>query len=155
MNETMPAKIIAWISPRKEEPRRFWTSGVIGQDCVRANYIIETEHEELVEKEYARGYSDAEIEINKTALGEKVEFLSKQNTEQRDLVERQSIEIVRLQDELFKANRKLSSCKNVLFDIAKPKVGPDFDWTQEEVDKWRAVWYNKYENMAREVLKDD
>lgn len=133
MNEEMPTKLIAWISPRKEEPRRFWTCGVISHNCVRANYIMETEHEDLLKQEYARGYSDAETEISKTTLGEKVEFLSKQNIEHQKLIEK---------------------LKSTLSEIAKPKVGPDFDWTQEEVAKWRAIWCKKYENMAREVLKD-
>jgi hypothetical protein len=84
-------------------------------------------------KEYVRGYSDAETEINKTALGEKVDFLSKQNAEQQVLIEK---------------------LKSTLSEIARPKVGPDIDWTQKEVDKWRAIWYNKYESMAREALKD-
>jgi len=71
--------------------------------------------------------------MNETALGEKTEFLSKQNAEQRALIEK---------------------LKSTLSEIAKPKVGPGVDWSQEEVDRWRAIWYNEYENMAREVLKD-
>lgn len=133
MNENMPTKIIAWISPRQEEPRRFWTCGAIGNDCVRANYILDIEHEKLIKDAYTRGYSDAENEISEDILGQKVEFLSRQNAEQRELIEK---------------------LKLVLSEIAKPKVGPDFDWSENEVDKWRAVWCKKYENIAREVLKN-
>lgn len=106
MNEEMPTKIIAWISPRQEEPRRFWTCAVLSHGCVHANYILETEHQELLKNEYSRGYSDAESEISETVLGEKVEFLSRQNAEQRELIEK---------------------LKSTLSEIAKPKVGPYFD----------------------------
>ena len=133
MNEEMPTKMIAWISPRQEEPRRFWTCGVISKDCVHAKYILETEHEELLKNEYSRGYSDAESEIGETVLGEKVAFLSKRNAEQRELIEK---------------------LKSTLSEIAKPKVGSDLDWTEEEIYKWRAIWYRRYEDMARKALKD-
>ena len=49
---------------------------------------------------------------------------------------------------------KLRIATDALDTIAKPKVGPDVDWTEEEVYKWRTTWYNKYETIARNALKD-
>lgn len=49
---------------------------------------------------------------------------------------------------------KLLTARQALEAIAKPKVGPDVDWTEEEIYKWRAAWYNKYETFARDALKE-
>lgn len=46
----------------------------------------------------------------------------------------------------------LAQAVEALEQIAKPKIGPDFDWTEEEVNKWRAAWYQKYQDIARITL---
>lgn len=53
-------------------------------------------------------------------------------------------------EELMAANRILTEA---LTKICKPKVGPDFDWSEEEANKWRATWYRKYEDIALNALK--
>lgn len=49
---------------------------------------------------------------------------------------------------------KLAKAVEALEGIARPKVGPDFDWPEEEVDRWRAVWYRKYGEIARTTLAE-
>lgn len=49
---------------------------------------------------------------------------------------------------------KLALAVVALDQIAKPKVGPDVDWSEEEVNAWRATWYRKYGDMARATLKE-
>lgn len=56
--------------------------------------------------------------------------------------------------ELTTIAEKLRVATSTLEAIAKPKVGPDVDWTEEEVYKWRSTWYNKHETMARNALKE-
>ena len=45
--------------------------------------------------------------------------------------------------------------EKALKEIARPKVGPDFDWSEDEVAGFRATWCHKYENMARKALHRD
>ena len=47
---------------------------------------------------------------------------------------------------------EIERLRDSLREIAKPKVGPDFDWTDAEINKWRASWYREYENIARAAL---
>ena len=49
---------------------------------------------------------------------------------------------------------KLAKAVEALEQIARPKVGPDFDWTEDETNKWRAVWYRKYQDIARATLAE-
>ncbi len=49
---------------------------------------------------------------------------------------------------------KLAKAVEAMEQIAQPKVGPDFDWTEDETNKWRAVWYRKYQDIARATLAE-
>lgn len=48
--------------------------------------------------------------------------------------------------------QRAKAAEAALREIAKPKAGPNTDWTQQEIYKWRATWYAKYESIARDVL---
>jgi len=50
---------------------------------------------------------------------------------------------------------EIERLRDFLREIAKPKVGPDFDWTDAEINKWRASWYREYENIARHALAQE
>jgi len=50
---------------------------------------------------------------------------------------------------------EIERLRDSLREIAKPKVGPDFDWTDAEINKWRASWYREYENIARHALAQE
>ena len=49
---------------------------------------------------------------------------------------------------------KLAKAVDALKKIAEPRVGPDFDWTEAEADKWRASWYRRYGDIARATLAE-
>jgi hypothetical protein len=49
---------------------------------------------------------------------------------------------------------KLAKAVSALELIAQPKVGPDFDWSHDEVNRWRDRWYRKYQNIARATLAE-
>jgi hypothetical protein len=54
----------------------------------------------------------------------------------------------------LRAETKLQKAVEALEEIAKPKVGPDFDWAEDETDRWRAGWYQKYGDIARTTLAE-
>lgn len=49
---------------------------------------------------------------------------------------------------------KLDLARSALQRIARPKVGPESDWRERETNAWRACWYAKYQDIARQALKD-
>jgi hypothetical protein len=48
---------------------------------------------------------------------------------------------------------QLEKATGALREIARPRVGPDVDWTENEVNSWRAGRYREYGNIARAALK--
>lgn len=54
----------------------------------------------------------------------------------------------------WQLEQRLAKAVEALEKIAKPKVGPDFDWSDAEADRWRAVWYSKYGDIARATLAE-
>ncbi len=58
-----------------------------------------------------------------------------------------------LQDALTAAQARIAELEAALRDIATPKVGPDFDWSDDEVTKWRAGRWKWAQDTAREALK--
>ena len=63
-------------------------------------------------------------------------------------------ERAQMQERIKGLEAKLAKAVDALETIAKPKVGPDFDWTEDEVNKWRAVWYRKYADTACTALAE-
>jgi hypothetical protein len=63
------------------------------------------------------------------------------------------VEYVRA-DRIEELEGKLTKAVEALEEIAKPKVGPDFDWPDDEADRWRAGWYRKYGDNARAALAE-
>jgi DNA repair exonuclease SbcCD ATPase subunit len=57
-------------------------------------------------------------------------------------------------DRIEELEAKLTKAVEALEEIAKPKVGPDFDWPDDEADRWRAGWYRKYGDNARTILAE-
>lgn len=53
-----PEKIWAWTSPRDEEPKRFWTTGVVDSPT-KAHYTRDDVKEAEKRAEYLRGLADA------------------------------------------------------------------------------------------------
>ena len=49
---------------------------------------------------------------------------------------------------------KLAKATKALEAIARPKTGPDTDWTKPEIYKWRAGWYLRHEERARTTLAE-
>ena len=48
---------------------------------------------------------------------------------------------------------KFEKAREVLRKIAKPRVDPDVDWTENEVNSWRAGRYREYGKIAHATLK--
>ena len=55
---------------------------------------------------------------------------------------------------LSKSEALLAKAVEALGEIAKPKVGPDLYWSDDEVARWRAGWYRKYGDIARTTLAE-
>jgi len=57
-------------------------------------------------------------------------------------------------DHIEELEAKLTKALTALKEIARPKTGPDVDWTKPEIYKWRAGWYLRYEEIARTTLAE-
>lgn len=49
---------------------------------------------------------------------------------------------------------QLAKATEALEEIARPKTGPDADWTKPEIYKWRAGWYLRHEERARATIAE-
>lgn len=58
------------------------------------------------------------------------------------------------EDRIEELEAKLAQATEALEAIARPKTGPDADWTKPEIYKWRAGWYLRYEERARTTLAE-
>jgi hypothetical protein len=57
-------------------------------------------------------------------------------------------------DRIEELEAKLAVATRALEAIARPKTGPDADWTMPEIYRWRAIWYLRHEERARAVLAE-
>ena len=57
-------------------------------------------------------------------------------------------------DRIEELEAKLAKATDALKEIARPKTGPDVDWTKPEIYKWRAGWYLRHEEIARTTLAE-
>ena len=57
-------------------------------------------------------------------------------------------------DRIEELEAQLAKATEALEAIARPKTGPDVDWTKPEIYKWRAGWYLRHEERARTTLAE-
>jgi hypothetical protein len=57
-------------------------------------------------------------------------------------------------DRIEKLEAKLAVATRALEAIARPKTGPDVDWSKPEIYRWRAAWYLRHEERARTTLAE-
>ena len=57
------------------------------------------------------------------------------------------------QRQIVKLEVEVERLRDALGEIARPKVGPDFDWSELETMKFRDRWRVKYEALARAALR--
>lgn len=57
-------------------------------------------------------------------------------------------------DALEAAQARIAELEGALRDIAAPKCGPDFDWSDREVNEWRASKWKWAQKTARAALQE-
>jgi hypothetical protein len=57
-------------------------------------------------------------------------------------------------DRIEELEAKLEVATRALKAIARPKTGPDANWTMPEIYRWRAIWYLRHEERARTTLAE-
>jgi hypothetical protein len=57
-------------------------------------------------------------------------------------------------DRIAELEAKLAVATRALEAIARPKTGPDVDWSKPEIYRWRAAWYLRHEERARTTLAE-